>query len=243
MAKHAPSKTSSPPPSAMTEKRPERFVPEPIPPIPEPQGEHVSTEYSHFRTGLSRHRTGLSEHRTDLSEFRTDLSQHRTGLSEHRTGLSEHRTALSEHRTDLSTNRTEMSMRRTGLSFQRTRLSADRTMMSVIRTSLSLIGFGFTIFQAFQSLHSAGAIANSQMARNFGLILVILGMLVLVGGIVRDVRFEHELRQRRGALMEGGLLHGETRFPVSMNLIVAVALFVLGALAIARIAFNISLLS
>lgn len=45
----------------------------------------------------------------------------------------------------------ELSSRRTGMSFQRTRMSADRTLMSVIRTSLSLIGFGFTIFQVFQS--------------------------------------------------------------------------------------------
>jgi uncharacterized membrane protein YidH (DUF202 family) len=226
------------PPSAMKESRPQRFTPRPVPPIPDVDGadEHAATQYSHFRTGLSRHRTDLSEHRTDLSEFRTDLSRHRTGLSEYRTGLS-------EHRSDLSANRTEMSMRRTGLSFQRSRLSADRTMMSVIRTSLSLIGFGFTIYQAFQSMHSAGVVGNPAAPRNFGLILVILGMVVLVGGIARDVSFERELRAERSSLAGGGLLHGESRFPISMNLLVAIALFLLGASAIVSIAFHISLLS
>ena len=46
----------------------------------------------------------------------------------------------------------ELSSRRTGMSFQRTRLSADRTLMSVIRTALSMIGFGFTIYQAFEKV-------------------------------------------------------------------------------------------
>jgi uncharacterized membrane protein YidH (DUF202 family) len=204
--------------------RPDRFTSAPVAPIPEPDAgdpEAVSTEYSHYRTGLSRHRTGLSEHRTDLSEYRTDLSQHRT---------------------DLSTNRTEMSMRRTGMSFQRTRLSADRTLMSVIRTSLSLIGFGFTIYQAFEKLRDAGIIHHAGAPRNFGLSLIVLGMLVLIGGIWRDIQFERELRQERTTLMDSGLVHGQSRFPISITLMVAIALFLLGGLAAVGISFNVSLL-
>jgi uncharacterized membrane protein YidH (DUF202 family) len=163
-------------------------------------------------------------------------------LSEHRTDLSEYRTDLSLHRTDLSTNRTEMSMRRTGMSFQRTRLSADRTLMSVIRTSLSMIGFGFTIYQAFQKLRDAGIIRHAGAPRNFGLSLIVLGMLILIGGIWRDIQFERELRRQRMTMTGSGLIHGESRFPISITLLVAIALFALGALAATGIAFNVSLL-
>jgi putative membrane protein len=75
----------------------------------------------------------------------------------------------------------ELSARRTGMSFQRTRMSADRTLMSVIRTSLSLIGFGFTIFQFFQKLRDAGTLAHAAAPRNFGISLVALGILMLIG--------------------------------------------------------------
>jgi uncharacterized membrane protein YidH (DUF202 family) len=197
--------------------RPERFKSTPVPAVPTPDAsdaEAASTEYSHYRTGLSRHRTGLSEHRTDLSEYRTDLS----------------------------TNRTEMSMRRTGMSFQRTRLSADRTLMSVIRTSLSMIGFGFTLYQVFEKFRDAGLIRHAGAPRNFGLSLIVLGMLVLIGGIWRDIQFERELRKERMDMMGGGLVHGESRFPISITLLVAIALLALGALAVVSIASNVSVL-
>src|SRR5262245_51890744 len=74
----------------------------------------------------------------------------------------------------------ELSSRRTGLSFQRTRMSADRTLMSIMRTSLSLIGFGFTLFQFFRYLRqSVGTHVPVQAARNFGMALVIFGVLLL----------------------------------------------------------------
>ena len=197
--------------------RPTRINFDPLPPIPQPdppEGEHASTEYSHYRTGLSRHRTGLSEHRTDLSEFRTDLSS----------------------------DRTELSMRRTGMSIQRTRMSADRTLMSVIRTSLSLIGFGFTVHEAFKKAIQAGAIDSAQSARNFGLTLIVLGILLLVGGIVRHVQFATELRQRRTEMIGDAYIHGESKYPVSMTLITAVLLLLVGLLAVASVVFNVSFL-
>lgn len=206
--------------------RPTRVTFDPLPPIPSPdppEGEHASTEYSHYRTGLSRHRTGLSEHRTDLSEFRTDLSQHRTDLSEHRSALS--------------TDRTEMSSRRTGMSIQRTRMSADRTLMSVIRTALSLIGFGFTVHEVFKKAAEAGTISDAQAARTFGLALLVLGILLLAGGIVRQVQFAMELRHRRSAMMGDHLLHGESAYPVSITLVTAVLLLLIGLLAVASVVF------
>lgn len=148
------------------------------------------------------------------------------------TNLSDHRTRLSRHRTDLSTNRTEMSKRRTGMSFQRTRMSADRTLMSVIRTSLSLISFGFTIFQFFQKLRDSDFVASAHEPRTFGLALVWLGIGLLAMGIVYHVHFMLGLRQTRAAMTRWTLIHGESVFPVSITLIAAVTLLLIGILAI-----------
>jgi uncharacterized membrane protein YidH (DUF202 family) len=200
--------------------RPKRVYETPVPPIPaiDETKPEASTQYSRFRTKLSTHRTGLSEHRTSLSEYRTDLSTHRT---------------------ELSTDRTEMSMRRTGMSFQRTRMSADRTLMSVIRTSLSLIGFGFTIFQFFEKLRDAGTLAHAAAPRNFGVALVALGILMLFGGIIYHIQFMLNLREHREAMIEGELIHGESKFPVSLTLITAVILLLIGIAAIVSMVFRV----
>jgi putative membrane protein len=129
----------------------------------------------------------------------------------------------------------ELSSRRTGLSFQRTRMSADRTLMSVIRTSFALIGFGFTIFQFFRYLReSAGAtqVIPVHAARNFGIALVSLGIGMLVLGIIYHLRFMRELRLERHEMIEQRLVRGELSYPVSMTLIVAVLLLLLGLVAI-----------
>lgn len=159
--------------------------------------------------------------------------------SQHRTKLSTHRTALSERRTGMSTNRTEMSSRRTGMSFQRTRMSADRTLMSVIRTSLSLISFGFTIFQFFQHLQEKNLFSgNTHAARNFGATLVYLGAGMVVVGIVYHVQFMLGLRRERQEMTEEGLIHAQSRFPVSFTLIVAILVLLVGVAAIASVTFN-----
>ncbi|WP_312161108.1 DUF202 domain-containing protein [Phenylobacterium sp.] len=196
--------------------RPKRVENPPLPPLPDVEGmsaDGASVTYSTHRTRLSTHRTELSEHRTDLSEYRTDLS----------------------------TERTEMSMRRTGMSFQRTRMSDDRTLMSVIRTSLSLIGFGFTIYQAFEKLREAGAIASAAAPRNFGVTLVMLGILMLLIGMIRHVRFMRELSQTRAAMAKEGLVFAESRFPVSSTFWIAVALLLLGFAAIAAMVFRVAI--
>ena len=128
---------------------------------------------------------------------------------------------------------TELSARRTGMSFQRTRMSADRTLMSVIRTSLSLISFGFTIYQMFTRAHEAGILQSSVAASSFGRALVLLGTVLLGLGIVYHVRFMVELRRQRAEMKSAGLIHGEGRFPISLTLITAVALLVIGLFAFA----------
>jgi uncharacterized membrane protein YidH (DUF202 family) len=201
--------------------RPNRIPETPVPPLPvvdATKADQASVQYSAYRTKLSNHRTGLSEHRTSLSEYRTDLSTQRT---------------------DMSTDRTEMSMRRTGMSFQRTRMSADRTLMSVIRTSLSLISFGFTIFQVFQKLRDQNLLTTAAPARNFGITLVALGIGMLVLGIAYHIQFMRGLREERAAMTTEGLIHGESHFPPSMTLVVAILLLLIGIFAIISMTFQI----
>ncbi len=134
----------------------------------------------------------------------------------------------------------ELSSRRTGMSFQRTRMSADRTLMSVIRTSLSLIGFGFTIFQFFQRLREASVLeGGAHAARNFGVALVALGILMLLGGIIYHLQFMLGLRAERKHMTEDGLVHGESHFPTSLTLITAAALLAIGVAAIFRMILNV----
>ncbi len=134
---------------------------------------------------------------------------------------------------------TELAARRTGMSFQRTRMAEDRTLMAVIRTSLSLIGFGFTIYQFFQRLRDQNVITKAAAPRHFGVALVALGVLMLILGIAYHVQFMLGLRRLRESMREEGLIHGETVFPVSLTLITAFLLLVVGVAAIASMAFQI----
>ena len=144
-------------------------------------------------------------------------------------------TAKSDH----ALVNTDLSARRTGMSFQRTRLSADRTLMSTIRTSLSLIGFGFTIFQFFQKLQQANVVPiDGTTPRNFGFSLVLLGVLMVVLGIFYHVRFILQLRVRRDEMRRAGLIHAQSGFPISLTLIVAVSLFLIGLLAVVGMVFD-----
>jgi len=200
--------------------RPQALKEEPVPPMPvvdESNSSTASTQYSRFRTGLSRHRTGLSEHRTSLSEYRTDLSTKRTSMSR---------------------NRTEMSMRRTGMSFQRTRLSADRTLMSVIRTALSLLSFGFTIYQFFGKMQEADVVKSTNAPRNFGTVLVLIGVGMLLIGIIYHIQFMRGLRHTRGDMRQSGLIHGESGYPVSFTMLTALALLALGLFAVVSMVFQ-----
>ena len=132
----------------------------------------------------------------------------------------------------------ELASRRTGMSFQRTRMSADRTLMSVIRTSLSLISFGFTIFQVFEKMKDHNVITHAGAGRNFGVALVGLGILMLIGGIAYHLQFMIHLREQRIAMMQAGLVHGESKFPPSLTLITALILLLVGVFAIISMVFQ-----
>jgi putative membrane protein len=124
------------------------------------------------------------------------------------------------------------------MSFQRTRMSADRTLMSVIRTSLSLITFGFTLFQFAQKLREGGVLKSASPERNFGTALVILGIAMLVLGIIYHIQFMLGLRAMRRQMAEEHLIHGESKFPASLTLIVAIALLLVGLAAIVSMLFR-----
>jgi putative membrane protein len=145
----------------------------------------------------------------------------------------------TDTRADVDEVSAELSSRRTGMSFQRTRMSADRTLMAVIRTALSLITFGFTIYKFFEQLVDSSVIRNANAGRNFGFSLVVLGVGMLVLGIIYHLHFMHGLRNLREELTEEGLIHGQSGFPVSLTLITAVLLLLLGLLAIASMVFDV----
>ena len=133
----------------------------------------------------------------------------------------------------------DLSSRRTGMSFQRTRMSAERTLMSVIRTSLSLIGFGFTIFQFFEHLREANVLTSSAHApHNFGMALVVLGVVMLIVGIWYHIQYMLGLRGERERLTREHLIHGESAYPVSLTLIVAILLLLIGLFAILSMVFR-----
>lgn len=132
----------------------------------------------------------------------------------------------------------ELSARRTGMSFQRTRMSADRTLMSVIRTALSLISFGFTIYQFFQKLQEEHLVKSAHAPRTFGMALIWLGIGMVAVGILFHVQFMLGLRNERNDMKREGLIHGESRFPASYTLVVAVLLLLLGLAAAANLSFG-----
>jgi putative membrane protein len=124
------------------------------------------------------------------------------------------------------------------MSFQRTRMSADRTLMSVIRTSLSLIGFGFTIFQVFQKARGGHA-EEQQRCPQFRHRAGAARNAMLVVGIGYHLVFMVGLRRERAQLKADGLVHAESQFPISLTLMVALLLLVIGFLAIASMMFGV----
>ena len=103
---------------------------------------------------------------------------------------------------------------------------------------LSLIGFGFTIYQVFESFarrdrHSAAAPAN------FGIALVLLGIGMLIVGIIYHLQFMARPAAHRDEMTEAGLIHGQSGFPLSFTLIIAVLLLLVGLAAIVSMVFDV----
>jgi putative membrane protein len=135
---------------------------------------------------------------------------------------------------------TRLAARRTEMAFQRTRMAEDRTLMAVIRTSLSLIGFGFTIFNFFNRLRETNALSSgSQAPARLGLVLVYLGVGMLGLGILYHVQFMVALRRTRKEMVADGQIDAICPFPVSLTLITATLLLLIGLVTIVSMMYNI----
>jgi putative membrane protein len=82
-------------------------------------------------------------------------------------------------------------------------------------------------------------VLHSGFARNFGIALVLLGIVMLVGGIVYHAQFMIGLRGMRKEMTAAGLVHGESKFPPSLTLITALILLLIGIFAIVSMVFQV----
>lgn len=115
--------------------------------------------------------------------------------------------------------------------------------MAILRTALSLIGFGFTIYSFFSSMFEReplGGVVQMSPAR-FGLALITLGVLLLVFGVANHYRYMRELRDQRTALTDDQLLAGADKFPISLILIIAVLLMMLGMFVVLSIVTQVGI--
>jgi len=78
---------------------------------------------------------------------------------------------------------------------------------------------------------------GNQPVRRFSIALVLLGTGMPVFGIGYHLVFMRGLRQERQQLKKEGLIHPESKFPVSLTL-TAIALLVIGLLAFVSMVFK-----
>ena len=107
------------------------------------------------------------------------------------------------------------------LAVDRTRLAHERTMMAWIRTAASLISFGFTIHKFFQYLKATGVGHDRLLGpREFGLMMIAIGLLVLLIAAIQQHRDIKALRKNFPSAV-----------PYSQATIVAGLISILGILA------------
>jgi putative membrane protein len=82
-------------------------------------------------------------------------------------------------------------------------------------------------------------VTHAASARNFGVALVALGILMLIGGIIYHLQFMLHLREMRKTMTDAGLIHGQSSFPVSLTLITAIVLLFVGIAAIVSMLFQV----
>jgi putative membrane protein len=130
----------------------------------------------------------------------------------------------------------ELASRQASLAFERTIVTIDQGLMSAVRTSLSLIGFGFAAVLFF---HQAGAETGIDLkvpARNFGLSLVAMGIMLVSLGLIEHrsrlnklKRQTAELHQRRLLLEHSPRRHAPVAY-VAIILLISGILVIVGTL-------------
>jgi putative membrane protein len=99
----------------------------------------------------------------------------------------------------------------TRLALERTRGAYERTLMAWVRTGTSLITFGFAVYKFFQLemadvvVKSEGLIETSQVGpREFGLILIVIGLLSIILGTFEHRRDLATLREEYPGMPRSG---------------------------------------
>ena len=107
------------------------------------------------------------------------------------------------------------------LALERTRIAYERTLMAWVRTAASMITFGFSVYKFFGfELEKSDIEAPGIGPREFGLALILIGLVTLVMG-----RLEHRRDLRQLEKLYPGM-------PMSGTRIVQALVAALGALAL-----------
>lgn len=136
---------------------------------------------------------------------------------------------------------TELAENRTAMAFDRTDLANHRTLLAMMRTSLSLISFGFTIFKFFTAMaqQAADHTMRAGAPRMFGTTMVVLGVVILLFGILDHYRATKALEKRKRRLIDLGLARTDMPGRIASSTMVALAVLLLGLMALANIVFRI----
>jgi putative membrane protein len=113
------------------------------------------------------------------------------------------------------------------MAVERTVMAAERTLMSWTRTSISLISFGFTIYKFLQYMQEEGktVISDPNGPRNFGLALILIGVLALLVASFQYRQLQKKVRPVK-------------KYPLSLSVAVAWSIIALGAFALMNILFQ-----
>jgi putative membrane protein len=128
---------------------------------------------------------------------------------------------MASHNTILDTS--------TKLAYDRTRLAYERTLMAWVRTGTSLITFGFTIYKFFEEFHKGGQVAQTGSrigAREFGIIMISIGVVAVLLATIQHVTVMHKLRAQ------------DPELPYSLAATVALLVSVLGIVALVAVLFR-----
>jgi putative membrane protein len=112
----------------------------------------------------------------------------------------------------------------------RTAFSCERSLMSWMRTSVSLYSFGFSLIKFLGFLGGQVSIPLAAGLRQLGLALICIGILVLVLGTVEYARRIRKMRQLG--------LPRVSRYPLPLTAAAAMALVVVGSVALIGILLN-----
>jgi len=114
----------------------------------------------------------------------------------------------------------------TKLAFDRTWVAYERTMLAWVRTATSLITFGFSVYKFFQIVRAGDESTHLIGARQFGILLVSIGLASLA---LATVEYRQNIR-RLGSQYESR--------PRSLAVIVAALISLLGFVAMALMVFR-----